>query len=84
MTVYTRIGVNIYMSQSNKPKTPEETAIDLVSALVLLDQQHHTDRELQWVRVAGRLAMMIAEWSRCDYTIRSELMSIQESRVKKK
>ena len=72
------------MSDAKKPKTPKETSIDLISALVEQDQNNYADGELQWVRVAGRLAAMIARWSRDDYTIRSELTSIQESRPKKK
>jgi hypothetical protein len=76
--------LNIYMSNTNKPKTTEETSIELITALVERDRELYGVDELQWVRVAGRLAAMIAEWSRNDYTIRSELMSIQERRVKKK
>ena len=78
------IHVNNCMSDAKKPKTPKETSIDLISALVEQDRITHEDSELQWVRVAGRLAAMITRWSRDDYTIRSELTSIQESRPKKK
>jgi hypothetical protein len=72
------------MSDTNKPKTPKETSIDLISALVEQERSQHGVDELQWVRVAGRLAAMIARWSKNDYTIRRELMSIQETRPKKK
>jgi len=72
------------MSESKKPKSLEETSLELISALVEDDQRHYPDSRLQWVRVAGRLAAMIAVWSKNDYTIRRELMRIQEARVKKK
>jgi hypothetical protein len=76
--------LNIYMSESKKPKSQKETALELITALVEDDQQHYTDRRLQWARVAGRLAAMIARWSKNDITIRQELMRIQELRVEKK
>jgi hypothetical protein len=76
--------LNIYMSDSKKPKSQKETALELITALVEQEQSQHGINDQQWVRVAGRLAAMIARWSKDDYTIRSELAGIQESRVKKK
>ena len=72
------------MSDSKKPKSQKETALELITALVEQEQSQHGINDQQWVRVAGRLAAMIARWSKDDYTIRSELAGIQESRVKKK
>ena len=76
--------LNIYMSDSKKPKSQKETALELITAMVEQEQSQHGVNDQQWVRVAGRLAAMIARWSKDDYTIRSELAGIQAARVKKK
>jgi hypothetical protein len=72
------------MNAENKHQTTEEIALALVFALIEDDQHCYRDSRLQWVRVVGRLAGMIAGWSKNDICIRQELMAIQELRVKKK